>query len=212
MPAGLQPSQAEYAKEVFAELLRSYSQKDLAAALGVDQSRVSLGKVYGRVGPFMLLRAALLAKRPIEEINDRLGLPPGTLPGPQELFDPYVGGVGAAQKAAEWNDKLWARAVEKAVSGVAKTLNPEPDGREVFAVFQFLADWPVGIEIPAEIIAAALQDVRRARRGILDACELATLRKDRAEMDAIRDGRDPHRPIADVLTSVPSVRKRRPKA
>lgn len=69
MPAGLTPEQQAYAREVFAELLTKHpNQTELGNLLKIDQSRVSAIRATGKTSMQVLLRAAVLAGRPNEEI------------------------------------------------------------------------------------------------------------------------------------------------
>lgn len=61
-------TRSEFTKEVFAELLKTRTQKELGNELGVDQSRVSAAKSEGKIGLSTLRKAAILAGRTPEEV------------------------------------------------------------------------------------------------------------------------------------------------
>lgn len=88
MTARLSDEHRALARAIFAKLLETYSQKELAQKLRMDQGNVSIAKTRGTVGPLPLLRAAKLAGWPDEQLLRVLGPDidiAGVTPGAEDL-------------------------------------------------------------------------------------------------------------------------------
>ncbi|MBK6463128.1 MAG: hypothetical protein IPF92_19295 [Myxococcales bacterium] len=162
MTKGVHPDARAYVREVFAELLRSRSQRELAHELDVHQSRVSTALNVGRVAPETLERAAALAGRSPEEVRDALStIGPGLI---QQNFP----GVPTAARVTRHELSL-----EPAVLAVkAYVPNATPD--EAAIVASALQRW--GMPPEGYIVREAAGTIARLRARLEQARELERLR------------------------------------
>ncbi len=168
MPAPLKLAQRQFAREVFTELLKERTQKELADLLDCDQSRISMGANEGRVGEGVLYRAAKLAGRTEAQIEAAFGVT-----GKRTKKTARYAGY---EQAVEANPTRWS--TEVIAAGERRAMNLDGDMPEDWWVDQLdrfeaafkAASLPINVHSPkvravsGSVAARALDDEGPRRR------------------------------------------------
>jgi plasmid maintenance system antidote protein VapI len=132
MAVGVPEETRDYVRVIFAELLATRSQRDLARELEINQSRVSTALNTGRLAPDTLWKAAKLAGRSEEEVKQHLRR---TVALKRERAEPRQNGYNTKNVPL-----MTPKGVEEAVKTMSR-LVPRANPTDVYIACRAVSDW-----------------------------------------------------------------------